>query len=138
VLEVAACGDPRAAGALGDLAGLRVALLGLTYKPGTSTLRRAVSLEIARDLRAAGAEVTAYDPLADLGEVDELPVAVADSPYAAAAGAAAVVLVTEWDGIEELDLERLRLSMSGDVVLDTRNVLEPGALRDAGFRHLRI
>jgi UDPglucose 6-dehydrogenase len=128
----------RLAGALGDLGGLRVALFGLTYKPGTSTLRRAISLDIARDLSAAGADVSAFDPLAELGEVDELPVAVAASPYGAAAGAAAVVLVTEWEGIAELDLELLRSTMSGDVFLDTRNVLEPAALREAGFRHLRI
>ena len=128
----------RLGAALGDLSGRRVALFGLTYKPGTSTLRRAISLEIARDLQGAGAEVAAYDPLADIGEVEEVPALVAESPYDAAAGAAAIVLVTEWQGIEGLDLERLRASMSGNVFLDTRNVLSSDALRRAGFRQVRI
>jgi UDPglucose 6-dehydrogenase len=124
--------------ALGDLGQRRVALFGLTYKPGTSTLRRAISLEIAHDLRGAGVEVTAFDPLADLTEVDELPVTVAATPYEAAVGAAAIVLVTEWDGLDQLDFVRLRSTMSGDVFLDTRNLSSPAAVRDAGFRYLRI
>jgi UDPglucose 6-dehydrogenase len=124
---------------LGTLASRVIALLGLTYKPGTSTLRRAVSLEIARDLVARGATVRAFDPLADLGEAAELPPmhAVRD-PYSAADGADAVVLVTPWSGLDDLDLGRLRDAMRGDLVLDTRAALDATALGTVGLRVIGV
>ena len=125
--------------ALGGLSGRRVTLLGLTYKAGTSTMRRAISLDIARDLVAQGAVLGAFDPLADLDEVDGLPpIEIAADPYEAARGRDALVLVTEWAGIDELDLGRVRQSMSGDVFLDTRNLLDPGRMAEEGFRYYRI
>lgn len=124
---------------LGGLAGTSVAIFGLTYKPGTSTLRRAVSLEIIRGLVEQGATVVAFDPLADLAEVAELPPMHMESdPYAAATGADAVVLVTPWSGLKDLAVDRLRDVMRGDLVLDTRGALDPDALAAAGIRLLRL
>ena len=83
-----------------SLDGLTVGILGLTYKPGTSTLRRAISLEIILDLVQQGVSVRAYDPLARLDEVADLPpFEVTPDPYVVATGADALVLVTEWDTI---------------------------------------
>jgi UDPglucose 6-dehydrogenase len=123
----------------GSLAGLRVGVLGLTYKPGTSTLRRSSALQIIRDLAAGGAAVRAYDPLADLSDVADPPAfsRVAD-PFEAAADADALVLVTGWAGLEDLDLARLRSRMRGAVIIDTRNLLAAGRLAAAGFRYLGV
>jgi UDPglucose 6-dehydrogenase len=124
---------------LGGLEGRRVALLGLTYKPGTSTLRRAVSLQIAGDLADAGATVAGFDPLADLDEVPaSIPLEIRDDVYGAAAGCDALVLVTEWGGIDELDLSKLRAATAGDVLLDTWGRIDAGAAKAAGFRYLRM
>jgi len=96
-------------------------------------------LEIVRDLVREGARVRAFDPLANLAEVDDLPpMQMCPDPYAAAQDSDALVLVTEWGGSETLDLRRLRANMKGDVFLDTRNLLDPARLREAGFRYLGI
>jgi UDPglucose 6-dehydrogenase len=121
------------------LDGLAVGILGLTYKPGTSTMRRAISLEIIQDLVGQGVSVRAYDPLARLDEVANLPpFEVSPDPYAAAEGADALVLVTEWDGIDDLDFDRLRAAMRRPVLVDTRNLFDPARMRAAGFVYASI
>ena len=124
----------------GRLQGLAVGILGLTYKPGTSTLRRAISLEIIRDLAAHGVVVKAYDPLARLDEVTELPpFQSVDSPYEAATGADAVVLLTEWEDIKtELDLPKLRGLMRQPVFIDTRNLFDPVQMQRLGLTYSNI
>lgn len=124
--------------ALGGSTGKHVALLGLTYKAGTSTLRRSVSLEIARDLLAAGAQVSAYDPLADLEEAP-LPVGlvVAASPDAAAAGCDAVIVMGTF-ALSAEELAGLRPVMRGSVLLDARGTVDPVAARRGGFRYVSL
>ena len=129
----------RLVAALGSLDGHQVGILGLTYKPGTSTLRRAISLDIVRDLVQQGATVRAFDPLANLAEVTDLPpMQICADPYQVAQGSSALVLVTEWAGIDSLDLLQLRANMCGDVFLDTRNLLGPARMIAAGFRYFGI
>ncbi|MFL5955189.1 MAG: UDP-glucose dehydrogenase family protein [Gaiellaceae bacterium] len=124
---------------LGDLNGRVVALLGLTYKPGTSTLRRAISLEIARDLLAASATVNAFDPLADLTEVSDAPALVIErDPYIAATGADAVIFVTEWERIDDLDLGRVAAAMRGRVVLDAQGIVDPARVAASGLEYHRL
>jgi UDPglucose 6-dehydrogenase len=123
----------------GSLAGRQVGIFGLTYKAGTSTLRRSIALDIIAELVAAGVKVKAYDPLARLDEVEALPVFEAcDNPYAVAIGADAIVLITEWAGIQNLDLGRLRMVMRRPVFIDTRNILDPATMRAAGFEYSSI
>lgn len=123
----------------GDLKGLSVCVFGLTYKAGTSTLRRSIALEIIRELVSQGAEIRAYDPLANLGEVADLPpLKRLTDPYVAAQGADAVVLITEWKGIKELDLARLKSEMRQAVFIDTRNFFEPGLMAKQGFVYTGI
>lgn len=129
----------RLATALGSLKGKQVGILGLTYKAGTSTMRRAISLDIISDLASQGAGVLAFDPLANLGEVDDPPpMQRVEDPYATAKGSDALVLITEWQDIQDLDWARLKTSMRGNVILDTRNLLDPERLEAAGFRYLGI
>jgi UDPglucose 6-dehydrogenase len=129
----------RIASAVGDLGGRRVAIFGLTYKPGTSTMRRAISLDIIRRLTEEGALVRAFDPLADLaGSTDLPPFERCDTPYRAAKDADAAVLLTEWDRIEELSFTTLARNMRGRVLVDTRNLFDRGRLTRAGFACLSI
>jgi len=113
---------------------VQVGILGLTYKPGTSTLRRSIALDIISDLIVQGASVKAFDPLARLDEVADLPpFEPCPDPYAAAKGSDALVLVTEWAGIHDLDLPRLRAAMRQPVFIDTRNVFDPAEMIRLGF-----
>lgn len=117
---------------LGELSGRRICLLGLAFKPGTDDLRDAPAVTIAGALLAAGASVTAYDPVvAGVAALPELT--VAGDAYEAAAGADAILLVTEWPEFQLLDFAELRRGMRGDVFVDGRNVLGGLGLSDAGF-----
>mgnify|MGYP002336326990 CR=1 FL=1 len=118
---------------LGSLRGKRVALLGLAFKPHTDDMREAPSLVLAGRLLAEGAEVTAWDPVVD-GTVlpgVELHGAIAD----AAAGADALVLVTEWPELADADWPAIRATMRDDVLIDGRNFLDPARAREAGFTY---
>ena len=122
-----------------SLAGLRVSVWGLTYKPGTSTLRRSVALEMIDDLLAQGATVRAFDPLANLGELPEAPrFTVCGDAYLAAEGSDALVLVTEWAGLRDLDLDRVRSSMRRPVFVDTGNVFDPIEMGCSGFVYFGV
>jgi len=124
---------------LGILKGHQIGIFGLTYKAGTSTLRRAISLEIIRDLVDKGANIKVFDPLANLSEVSSLPpMEACIDPYQAAQGSSALVLITEWAGIDSLDLKRLRIGMKGNIFLDTRNLLDPKRMLEAGFLYFGI
>lgn len=129
----------RLVSALGSLEGCQIGILGLTYKAGTSTLRRAISLDIVRDLVQQGASVRAFDPLANLAEVDDLPpMQMCATPVQVAQDSHALVLITEWEGIDSLDMRQMRANMCGDLFLDTRNFLDPARMNAAGFRYLGI
>jgi len=123
----------------GCLDGLVVGVLGLTYKPGTSTLRRSVALDVTRLLADAGAIIRAYDPRADLAEVTE-PIrftSVGDA-YAAADGASALLLLTEWPEFARLDFPRIKTLMAKPVILDVRNALTELKLQTLGFRYIGV
>jgi nucleotide sugar dehydrogenase len=121
--------------ALKVLKGRRIAILGLAFKPGTDDLRDAPALEIIRRLRSAGVIVSAYDPVVkQLSDADALGVRMAADAYDAADRADAVVLVTEWDDFADLDLDSLKRSMTGDLVLDGRGAIDPAAAEEAGLR----
>jgi UDPglucose 6-dehydrogenase len=116
---------------LGSLRGATVALLGLAFKPHTDDVREAPSIVLAGRLVAEGATVRAWDPVArpdGLSGVEQVGT-VAE----AVAGADAAVLVTEWPELAELDWGVLGQTMRRRVFVDGRNMLDPGAMRAAGF-----
>jgi nucleotide sugar dehydrogenase len=116
------------------LVGAHVTIFGLAFKPGTDDLRGAPSVQLARSLQLSGAMVTAFDPV--VRGISDMPdVGVTDDPYEAAAGADAVVLVTDWPELRALDLAELRSRMRGDVFVDGRNVLDPRAAARAGLAY---
>jgi UDPglucose 6-dehydrogenase len=120
---------------LGTLASRTIGVLGLTYKPGTSTLRRSAAIEIIRDLVAKGAAIKAFDPKADPAEMElhRREFSICTDPYAAAKDADALALVTPWPEFRDLDLARLKDVMHTPVILDAPNMLEPAKVTQAGF-----
>jgi len=123
--------------ALGPLGDTTIAVLGLAFKPNTDDMREAKSLEVIHLLHVAGARVRAYDPAAMDNARAILPPSVtfAGSPYEAAEGAHAAVLVTEWNEFRFLNLERLRAQLKRPVIFDGRNLWEPERMRRLGFEY---
>jgi len=123
----------------GEARGRTVALLGLTFKPNTDDMRDAPSLSIVQALQDAGAAVRGYDPEGTEQARPMMPgVEFFDSPYEAAAGADAVVLVTEWNVLRALDLKRLARDMAQPVFVDLRSVYPPEDVEEAGLRWFGI
>ena len=117
-----------------DLVNATVGILGLTYTVGTSTLRRSQSVPLVKALTARGARVRAHDPEADLSELDEtLGLMRADSPYIAAAGCDAIVLMTPWPEYLSLDWSKIAQAMQGHLVVDGPNSLDHVAVAEAGL-----
>jgi UDPglucose 6-dehydrogenase len=116
-----------------------VGLLGLAFKPNTDDLREAPSLDIARVLLAAGAEVRAYDPAAvEKSRVLAPGVEYLKDAYEVAAGADALVLVTEWNEFRHLDLARIKQLMRRPIIVDGRNIYDPAAMKQLGFTYRGI
>jgi UDPglucose 6-dehydrogenase len=122
--------------ALGNLEGKTIGLLGLAFKPNTDDMREAPSTHIAHMLRAAGAHVRGYDPVAMEVAARTTPdVELMDDPYTLAEGCDALVVVTEWNEFKNLDLARIRDSMNQPVLIDGRNIYEPEAMVELGFHY---
>ena len=117
---------------LGPLRDKRIALLGLAFKPGTDDMRDAPSLVLAGRLLSEGAEVRAWDPVAD-GAVHLHGVEIAESALDALDGADAAVVVTEWPELRDLDWAEAAARMRTRVIVDGRNLLDPDQLRALGF-----
>jgi UDPglucose 6-dehydrogenase len=125
---ISACG--------GDVGGKTIAVLGLTFKPGTDDMREAPSLDIIPTLTAAGATVRAFDPEGMdeakklLSDVDWQPGA-----YEAVEGADALVIITEWNQFRALDLARVKAAMRAPLMIDLRNIYEQSVMASAGFTY---
>ena len=119
----------------GALAGLRIGLWGLSFKPETDDMREAPSIVIVQRLLALGAGVKAFDPEA-AGEARKVlgdGIEYAKGPYEAIEGADALVLVTEWNEFRRPSWKRAKSAMRGTVVFDGRNIYDPKVLRSEGF-----
>jgi UDPglucose 6-dehydrogenase len=125
--------------ALDDLRGKTIGLLGLAFKPNTDDMREAPAAYIARLLKSAGAEVRGYDPVAMEVATRMLPeLELADSAYDLAEDCDALVVVTDWNEFKNLDLARIRDLMTGDVIIDGRNIYEPEQMNALGFYYRGI
>ncbi len=126
---IAACG--------GSVRGKTIGVLGLTFKPETDDMRDAPALSILSRLAGDGAIIRAYDPE---GMEQAKPLLPSNIVYCrdaldAAAGADALVLITEWNEFRALAPERMLKDMKGKVMIDLRNVYDPAAMRAAGFEY---
>ncbi|RYE01901.1 MAG: UDP-glucose/GDP-mannose dehydrogenase family protein [Sphingomonadales bacterium] len=119
----------------GDVRGKTVAILGLTFKPNTDDMRDAPSISVIAALQDAGAKVKAYDP-EGIEQARPLltDVEYAESPYAAAEGADALVIVTEWDAFRALDLARIKSLLATPLLVDLRNIYPPADAEKAGLK----
>jgi UDPglucose 6-dehydrogenase len=123
----------------GELAGKRVGILGLAFKPNTDDMREAPSIPIVKGLIERGAEVAAFDPVARHQAEQVLSgVEFAEDAYAAAEGADAIVMVTEWDEFRALDLERIAGLLRGKILIDLRNVYDRSDAEAAGLTYYGI
>ena len=124
---------------LDTLQGKEIALLGLAFKPNTDDMREAPSIDIAKVLLSAGANVRAYDPAAIERARALIPeISYATDVYAMAGGADALVVITEWNEFRQLDMARIKSSMRTAVIVDGRNIYDPATMRALGFDYRGI
>jgi UDPglucose 6-dehydrogenase len=124
---------------VGSLRGKTIGLLGITYKPGTSTLRRSLPLEIAQLMTAKNATVKIYDPKADFTELDEKPYFIIEPSVATLAREAdCLVLLTEWPEFSQYNWGIIPEIMRTPVFFDTKNFLSESMMHKAGFRYYAI
>ncbi|HEX2191674.1 MAG TPA: UDP-glucose/GDP-mannose dehydrogenase family protein [Acidimicrobiales bacterium] len=121
----------------GSLDGAVVAVWGLTFKARTDDLRESPALQVIARLRAGGARVRAFDPAYTTRPEDPAltDVEVVADPYAACEGAAVLAVLTEWDEFRRLDFGKVGDLLAARRVVDARNLLDPAALRRAGFTY---
>jgi UDPglucose 6-dehydrogenase len=129
--------------ALWVLQGKTIGILGLAFKPGTDDIREAPSLKIVQALLDEGGILRMYDPQAMPNSQRVFPetsgrITYCTSAYEAARGARALLLLTEWEELRRLDLIRLRDLMLLPVLVDGRNLYDPGAARQAGFEYISV
>ena len=124
----------------GSVAGAKIAILGLAFKPETDDMRDSPSLDIIDALTKAGAVLRAYDPKAMHEARHVLPqdVTFCDSATDCLNGTDAAVIVTEWNEFRALTPAQFAAAMGGRVLVDLRNVYEPDAMQDAGFTYISI
>ncbi|MBI2371226.1 MAG: UDP-glucose/GDP-mannose dehydrogenase family protein [Deltaproteobacteria bacterium] len=125
--------------AAGGVAGKRLAVLGLTFKPNTSDLRESPALPIIRALLQEGAKVRACDPAGVEEARRTLPeVDYGADPYDTATGCDALIILTEWNQFRNLDWQEMRRALRQPLVIDLRNVYEPERMRQLGFTYVCV
>ena len=123
----------------GDVSGKSIGVLGLAFKPNTDDMRDAPSLDIIPALIAAGAIIKAYDP-ESMEEASHMMEGInyTKNPYEALEGADAMVIITEWNQFRALDLDRVKDTLNGNVVVDLRNIYSPEDMAKRGFAYTSI
>ncbi len=123
----------------GDVRGLKIGVLGVSFKPNTDDMRDAPSLTIIPILQQAGATISAYDPAAMEAAKEMIPdVQWCANSYEAAKDVDALVIITEWNEFRALDLARLKKVMKGDCIVDLRNIYKPSEMKNTGLRYVSI
>ncbi len=128
---IAACG--------GDIRDKKIGILGVAFKPNTDDMRDAPALTIIPVLQQAGAKIVAYDPESMSVAKDMLDdVSWHDDAYSLADGADALAIITEWNEFRALDLTRIKSVMSGNIIVDLRNIYNVDEMRDKGFDYSSV
>jgi UDPglucose 6-dehydrogenase len=126
--------------ALWTLRGKHLGILGLAFKGGTDDIRESPALFIVQTLLQEGCKITAYDPAAmdRAEEVLNSNLKYASSPYEAASGADALLILTEWEEFANLDLERLAGTLKYPIVIDGRNLYDPDVMAAHGITYYSV
>jgi UDPglucose 6-dehydrogenase len=115
----------------------KVSCLGLAFKAGTDDTRESPAIHIVRELHERGCRISAFDPSPLNGAQEVLRrIDVVDDPYDACRDAELILVLTEWPQFKELDFEKLRGLAARPMVYDTRNLLDPGKVQQAGFFYI--
>lgn len=120
-----------------------IAVLGLSFKPETDDIREAPSIKVIKELLEESSLLRLYDPEAmenmkALYPENPPQITYAKSPYEAAEGANALLIITEWDEFKELDLARIKEALDNPIIVDGRNIYEPDEVRNLGFEYYSI
>lgn len=123
----------------GDVSGLTIGILGLSFKPNTDDMRGSSSLSIIPDLQKAGAKIKAYDPAAmDIAKTMLENIIWENNPYSVADGADALVILTEWNEFRAMHLDRIHEIMNTRRLIDLRNVYKLKDMEDRGFHYVSV
>jgi UDPglucose 6-dehydrogenase len=124
---------------VGKLEKAEISLLGLAFKSNTDDMREAPAQKVAALLRARGAVVRAYDPVAMENAARTMPgIRMCPDPYQLAEGADAMVVITDWNEFKQLDLPKIRNLMRTPNLIDGRNIYEPEEMKALGFHYRGI
>lgn len=129
---IAACG--------GSVKGKTIAVLGLTFKPGTDDMRDSPSLAILPELMKKGASIRAYDPQG-MEEAQKLlsgKITFCEDAYSTMHGADALLLITEWNEFRQLDLARMKELLKTPLIIDLRNVYKRQRMLEEEFHYVSI
>jgi UDPglucose 6-dehydrogenase len=122
--------------AVGKLKGKSICILGLSFKPNTNDIREAPALYIIDKLLKGGAKIRAFDPVAIKDAKQVMPkITYCKDAYDAARGAEAVVIITEWNQFRNLDLNRIKKALKGNLFFDLRNIYDSDRLVKLGFTY---
>jgi UDPglucose 6-dehydrogenase len=124
---------------LGDLKDKRIAVLGVTYKPGTSTLRRSLPLEIVEILIQKGCDLKIYDPKADYKELNYVPkFTICNSIEEAIKNSDMIALMTEWPEFIEYDWSKVSDKSKNNYFFDLKNALNKNKMKNSGLIYLSL
>jgi UDPglucose 6-dehydrogenase len=128
---LAACG--------GSVRGKVIAVLGLTFKPNTDDMRDSPAISVITALQDAGAQINAFDPEGmEQARLYMDNLTYCGDPYSCCKGAAALVIITEWDAFRALDLERVKDLLAAPILVDLRNIYDPEEVRRQGFTYVSV
>lgn len=133
------CIIPKIKSVLGNLKGKTIAIWGLAFKPKTDDMREAPSIKIIRELQKLGANIKAFDPIAENNAKKILKnIEYGNNPYNTIKDCDALVIVTEWDEFRQLDLELVKSLLKTPIIIDGRNIYDPKEMETYGFKYISI
>ncbi|WP_034765368.1 UDP-glucose dehydrogenase family protein [Rossellomorea vietnamensis] len=123
----------------GDLKDKKIAVLGLAFKPNTDDMRDAPSVDVIPKLQELGADILAYDRIAEKNAKAMIPnLRTGDDLYEVIQNSEAILILTEWDEVRELDLEKVSKLVESKVIVDGRNIFDPAHMEENGFYYASI
>ncbi|MCA1065369.1 UDP-glucose/GDP-mannose dehydrogenase family protein [Rossellomorea sp. AcN35-11] len=123
----------------GDLSNKKISVLGLAFKPNTDDMRDAPSVDVIPKLQELGADIIAYDRIAEKNAKALIPnLRTGDDLYEVIQNSDAILILTEWDEVRELDLEKVASLVDSKVIVDGRNIFDPSHMEENGFYYASI
>lgn len=127
-------------GALWNLRGKTIGILGLSFKPGTDDLRFAPSIDIIKALKLNGGKIRAFDPQAieAARKLFNKDIIFCRDVYETAKGSDCLVVLTEWNEFKEIDFKKVKKLLKQSVIIDGRNIYDPAKMKKMGFKYFGV